>query len=151
MVLDTVAQEVACKHLIDAVQLNCDIVDARHGADYGICTYLLKMRELYRWERRLPLGAPLGKDDVGEWLTAREAHLEGLEHADFNPLSLNGSAIDPFDAEAINAALNTQGLVYSAGLVHGARAHFFLAELEDERPPTTVSCCVSAGASWRVA
>ena len=119
--------------LIDTVQRNCDIADARHGADYGMCTYLLKMRELYRWEHRLPLGAPLGKEDVGEWLTAREAHLEGLEQADFHPLSLDGCVIDPFDAEAINATLNDQGLVYSAGLVQGARAHFFLAELEDER------------------
>ena len=119
--------------LIEAVQHNCDIVDARHGADYGMCTYLLKMRELYRWQQGLDLGAPLGKDDVGDWLTAREARLEALESAEFRPLPIAGSAIDPFDAEAVNAALEGHGLVYSAGLVHGASPHFFLAELEAEQ------------------
>jgi hypothetical protein len=119
--------------LIERVQRNCDIVDARHGGDYGMCTYLLKMRELYRWEHGLPLGAPLGRDEVGDWLTAREAHLQALEQEDFCQVVVDGKMIDPFDAEAVNAALAAQGLVYSAGLVHGGRPHFFLAELEGER------------------
>jgi hypothetical protein len=119
--------------LIEAVQHNCDIVDARHGSDLGMCTYLLKMRELYRWARDLPLGAPLDRDEVGDWLTAREAQLEALEDADYVPLQIDGEAFDPFDAEAVNAALHRQGLVYSAGLVNGARPHFFLAELETEQ------------------
>lgn len=119
--------------LIEAVQRNCDIVDARHGSDYGICTYLLKMRELYRWERGLPLGARLAKDEVGDWLTAREAHLETLEQADFDALAVGGQLIDPFDAETVNAGLAGAGLVYSAGLVDGARPHFFLADLEKEQ------------------
>lgn len=119
--------------LIEAVQRNCDIVDARHGSDYGMCTYLMKMRELFRWERGLPLGAPLAKDEIGDWLTAREAHLEALEQADFNALAVGGRSIDPFDAEAVNAVLADDGLVYSAGLTDGARPHFFLAELEQEQ------------------
>lgn len=119
--------------LIDAIQHNCDIVDARHGSDYGMCTYLLKMRERYRWECGLPLGAPLGREAVGDWLSSREAHLERLEQEDFQALPLAGGDHDPFDAEAVNAELRPHGLVYSAGLVHGARPHFFLGELEGER------------------
>ncbi|MCB1787685.1 MAG: hypothetical protein KDJ33_15655 [Gammaproteobacteria bacterium] len=119
--------------LIDAVQHNCDIVDARHGTDYGMCTYLLKMRERYRWERGLPLGAPLGREAVGDWLSTREAHLEALEQADFRTLEIDGATLDPFDAEAVNDALGSRRLAYSAGLVHGGRPHFFLAELEGER------------------
>jgi hypothetical protein len=119
--------------LIDAVQYNCDIADARHGGDYGMCTYLLKMRELYRWQHGLSFGAPLGKDAVGDWLTAREERLEGLEDADFRDLVIDDKPLDPFDAEAVNAALQGTGLVYSAGLVNGARPHFFLGELETER------------------
>lgn len=119
--------------LIETVQRNCDIVDARHGSDYGMCTYLMKMRERYRWERGLPLGAHLEKDEIGDWLSAREAHLETLEEADFDSLAVAGRSIDPFDAEAVNAALAGDGLVYSAGLVDGARPHFFLAELEQEQ------------------
>ncbi len=118
--------------LIEAVQHNCDIVDARHAADYGMCTYLLKMRELYRWQQGLAFGAPLGRDDVGDWLTAREERLEGLENADFRDLPVDGGVVDPFDAEAVNSVLRSMGLVYSAGLVNGARPHFFLGELEAE-------------------
>ena len=118
--------------LIQAVQHNCDIADARHAADYGMCTYLLKMRELYRWQQGLAFDAPLGKDDVGDWLTAREERLEGLEDADFQDLPVGGGAVDPFDAEVVNSVLRPMGLVYSAGLVNGARPHFFLGELEAE-------------------
>jgi hypothetical protein len=116
--------------LVDAVQRNCDIADARHGGDYGMCTYLLKMRERYRWEQGLPLGASLDKDAVGEWLTQRETHLDGLAESEFADLRIAGTVFDPFDAEAVNEEIARDGLVYSAGLVHGGRANFFLGELE---------------------
>lgn len=119
--------------LIEAVQHNCDIADARHGADYGMCTYLLKMRELYRWQRGLAFGAPLGKDEVGDWLTDREARLDALQGAEFRELPCGETTIDPFDAEAINDCLFDHGLVYSAGLAHGGRANFFVGELESKR------------------
>jgi hypothetical protein len=119
--------------LINSVQHNCDIVDARHGSDYGMCTYLLKMRELYRWTQGLPLGAALNRTAVGDWLTAREQHLQALEDADYAGVEIHGHAFDPFDADGINAAVVRHNLVYSAGLVNGSRPHFFLAELEGER------------------
>ena len=43
--------------LVDAVQTNCDIADARHAADLPLCIYLLQMREFYRWEHGLTFGA----------------------------------------------------------------------------------------------
>ncbi|MCS6786726.1 MAG: hypothetical protein NZ524_06820, partial [Thiobacillaceae bacterium] len=43
--------------LINAVQRNCDISDAQYAGDLTLCTFLLKMRELYRWEHDIPLGA----------------------------------------------------------------------------------------------
>jgi hypothetical protein len=118
--------------LVEAVQRNCDIVDARHGSEFGMCTYLLKMREMYRWQQGLPLGAALDRQAVGDWLSEREAQLESLENADFAPLTIDGETLDPFDADRLNAVLGPHGLVYSAGLVQGARPHFFLAELEAE-------------------
>ena len=54
--------------LTTAVQRNCDISDARHAGDYGLCTFLLKMREYYRWENELPFSHPLPRTDLGEWL-----------------------------------------------------------------------------------
>jgi hypothetical protein len=116
--------------LADTVQHNCHISDARHGADYSLCVYLMKMREYYRWEMHLPFGAPLGKDAVGDWLASREQLWEGLEDAELRPLPIDDQEYDPFDTDAINASLATHGLVYSSGLGQRAKPHFFLADLE---------------------
>ena len=58
--------------LSDSVQHNCHISDARHGSDYGLCTYLLKMREYFRWESGADFGSVLDKQRLGDWLTERE-------------------------------------------------------------------------------
>lgn len=117
------------RRLVAAVQANCDIADARHATELSLCNYLLQMRELYRWEQRLPFGAVLSRDAVGAWLAAREALWEEHEARAYVPLPLAGEAVDPFDAEAANAALNPLGLLYGAGLVGGSRPVFFVAEL----------------------
>jgi len=35
---------------IAGVQANCHTADAKHARSMTLCTYLLEMRELYRWE-----------------------------------------------------------------------------------------------------
>jgi hypothetical protein len=117
------------------VQRNCHIADARHAADLGMCTYLMRMREYYRWEKGLPLGERLENDAVGDWLSEREALWAELAERDYSPLRIGAHQFDPFDAEGINSALERHGLVYSAGLVHGAKAHFFLGHLERREDP----------------
>ncbi len=42
------------------------LADARHATDLPLCSYLLQMRELYRWEQALPLRAPLARDAVAQ-------------------------------------------------------------------------------------
>jgi len=116
--------------LIDTVQKNCMIADARHARDMTMCTFLLEMREYYRWEMELPYSARLPKDELGDWLNARESEWNALEAADFAPLPINESGIDPFEADDINRALMPQGLVYSSGLGHFRKPHFVLAELK---------------------
>jgi len=115
--------------LAEQVQHNCHISDARHGSDVGLCTYLMRMREYYRWEHALPYTATLDKDRVGDWLSEREELWDSVQQQDYRPIELAGECFDPFDANAINRHLHTQGLVYSAGLVHSGRPQFFLAEL----------------------
>jgi hypothetical protein len=122
--------EQTIRKLAQAVQYNCHISDARHGADYSLCVYLMKMREYFRWEMKLPLGAALGKDDVGTWLEAREQLWEELEDVELAPIEIEGKRFDPFDSEGINAQLESHGLVYSAGLGIKAKPHFFLGDLE---------------------
>lgn len=96
-----------------------------------MCTYLLKMREFFRWEQNLGIQAVLPREKLGDWLEAREALWESLHTQDHAPLKIDGREYDPFDVPAINRALDAHGLVYSAGLATGARANFFLGELLD--------------------
>jgi len=116
--------------LIDTVQKNCTIADARHARDMTMCTFLLEMREYYRWEMEIPYGARLPKEELGDWLNARESLWDTVEEEDFAPLPLSEIGIDPFEADDINRALIPLGLVYSSGLGHFRKPHFVLAELK---------------------
>lgn len=118
----------ACAPLIAAVRTNCHISDARHARDMTMCTYLLEMRELFRWERGLPLGAPVPQRDVGAWIAEREALWAQLEDAPHVPLPLSGRAVDPYDVAAANCALAPHGLVYGAGIGRFGKPQFFVAE-----------------------
>ncbi len=126
--------------LASAVQRNCDISDARHAGDYGLCTFLLKMREYFRWENELPFARPLPKDDLGDWLKERERHWDGIAEEDFAPLPLAGGGRDPFDAEGANRELLPQECVYGAGYGRFGKPVFFLGRLlrEEERAGFTI-------------
>ncbi len=65
--------------LVNTVQKNCHISDARHAGDFTLCIFLLKMREFYRWEHDIPFANNLPKDEVGEWLQEREGMWSDLE------------------------------------------------------------------------
>lgn len=116
--------------LIAAVQTNCHIADAAHAADMSLCIYLLQMREFYRWEQGIAPLQPMPRQDVGAWLSARETLWESLEATPLRPLPLPQGEVDPFDVQAINAALTPQGLVYGAGYTAPGRPSFFLGQLE---------------------
>lgn len=115
--------------LAAVVQRNCDISDARYAGDYGLCTFLLKMREFYRWENELPFARDLSKHELGEWLQSREQQWDGIETEDFSPLPLMRNTLDPFDTESANRELLPQGYVYSAGYGRFHKPIFFLGRL----------------------
>jgi hypothetical protein len=116
--------------LTSAVQVNCDISDARYAGNYSLCTFLLKMRELYRWEHDLPLSAPLARDAVGRWLSEREQHWDTLDGAELRALAIDDATFDPFDSSAINARLTPHGRIYSAGRGLFGKPQFVLGELK---------------------
>ncbi len=126
--------------LASAVQHNCDISDARYAGDYGLCTFLLKMREYYRWENELPFTRALPKDELGSWLSAREAQWSAIESEAFRPLPLARGEVDPLEADVANRELLPQGFVYSAGYGRFHKPVFFLGELlrVEERAGFTV-------------
>jgi len=115
--------------LYHAVQRNCHLSDSWYAQDYGLCTYLLKMRELYRWEKKLPLTAPLSKAEVGEWLEQREQLWEQLSNESLVCLPIAHDCYDPFDIVPINQHLLPHGLVYSAGYERLGKPSFFIGRL----------------------
>lgn len=115
--------------LVNAVQKNCHISDARHAGDFTLCIFLLKMREFYRWENDIPFAHDLPKSDVGAWLQEREHMWSDLEANAFEPLPLEDRALDPFDTETINRELIPRGYVYSGGYGRFSKPHFFLGTL----------------------
>lgn len=117
------------QRLIHTVQCNCHISDARYAGQYSMCVFLLKMREYYRWEQALPLGARIPSRAVGDWLSQREQTWEQLERYDFRPLPVGERELDPFDQAGANDVLLPQGYVYSGGYGTFSKPNFFLAEL----------------------
>lgn len=118
--------------LIDTVQRNCHVTDARHARGMTLCNYLLEMREFFRWEHGIPLGATPPRAEVGPWLSAREALWETLEGAEFEAIPLDGASVEPFDVAAINRRLLPEGLIYGAGIGRFHKPHFFLGRLRSE-------------------
>lgn len=116
--------------LVEAVQRNCHIADARHAREMTLCTYLLEMREFYRWEAGIPLGDPLARSEVGEWLTAREALWETLAGDDFGLVPVGAEEYEPFAVADVNRVLVPHGLVYGAGIGRFGKPHFFLGRLD---------------------
>jgi hypothetical protein len=116
--------------ILSAVQANCHLSDARHAQDLTLCNYLLAMREYFRWENDVPLGAVPPRADVARWIAEREALWESLaEEADWARVPLAAGAADPFDVEAVNAELVPAGYLYGAGRGRFGKPHFFLARL----------------------
>jgi hypothetical protein len=125
---------------IETIQRNCHIADANHAREMTMCNYLLGMREYYRWENELPLTKQPPRQEIGEWLTAREALWDSLERDEFIPVPIENHRYDPFAIDAINQAMQDHGLVYGAGLGRYRQPHFFLGELirKEEREGLTI-------------
>ncbi len=116
--------------LVQSVQRNCHIADARYARDATLCNYLLEMREFYRWEHEIPLTRTLPRQELGNWISEREALWDGLQADALEPLPLGARSYDAFDVAAINAALVPRGLVYGGGYGRFGKPHFFLAQLK---------------------
>lgn len=126
-----------------AVRRNCHIADARYAREMTMCTYLLEMREFYRWERSLDFGGAPPQAEVGAWISEREALWEGLADQDFGRLPLGACDLDAFAVDAVNRELLPHGLFYGAGIGRFGKPHFFLARLHQraEREGLRVFVC----------
>ncbi|MEW5771500.1 MAG: Sfum_1244 family protein [Pseudomonadota bacterium] len=130
--------------IVNAVQTNCHISDAQYAGDLTMCTFLLKMRELYRWEHDLPFTQEMPKAAIGDWMNAREQLWEGIETAPYVPLPLPRGETDPFEVAAINRILAPAGYIYAGGYGRACKPHFFLGTLAREEERAGFKVYVSA-------
>jgi len=118
---------------IQTIRQNCTISDARDNGIYSLCSLLLKLRGLYKWEHGLKPWDEPETPVVLDWIEGKENYWETLTGVEYLPLLIKGESCEPFAAEAINHHLRGTGLVYGAGYGRSLKAIFFLAELREER------------------
>ncbi len=115
--------------LIRQVRHNCDVSDARHAGLYSICGLAMRLRDLYKWEQRLPPWQEGDTAEVLDWIGQKEDLWEQLLDAGYEALSLNGQNVDPFDTSTANAFLRPHKLFLGAGYAYSLKPTFFLAEI----------------------
>jgi hypothetical protein len=118
---------------IHDIQHNCDISDARDHGIYSMCTMVLKLRNLYKWENGLQPWQEPEPADLLDWIDVKENYWATIAGESFRPLSAGGKMMAPLDLEEINGALHNDTLLYGAGYGRSMKAVFFLADKIEER------------------
>ena len=119
--------------LLNTIKHNCDISDARDNGIYSICTLVLKLRNLYKWEHGLEPWEEPDSPVLLDWIAAKEEYWEDIHAEPFSPIPINDEDIDPFQLPAINRFLAVDNYIYGAGYGRSMKAVFFMAEILEER------------------
>jgi hypothetical protein len=115
------------------IKFNCDVSDAQYWGYFSICGLLIRYRDLFRSEKRLSFRSDISREQIGEWIQAKESKWPELEQRSFRDLTLEGQSYDPFDLDGINRLLVPKGLIYGAGYGMYMKPTFFLARLVSVR------------------
>jgi hypothetical protein len=118
------------EELLPQVRENCLVSDARYWGYYSVCGLLMRLRELYMFERGILPGGEVDRQEISEWIGKREEQWEKLGERKYSSLTLTGHEFGPFEAERINTLLLPHGLYYGAGYGVYMKPSFFLADLE---------------------
>jgi hypothetical protein len=119
--------------LLQTIKHNCDISDARDNGIYSICTLVLKLRNLYKWEHALQPWEEPDSPVLLDWIAAKEDYWETIQGEPFSAIPVNGENIDPFQLPLINNHLSGANQVYGAGYGRSMKAVFFMAEILEDR------------------
>ena len=115
------------------VQRNCDLSDSQHSGIYTICSLVLKLRNLFKWEHGIEPWDEPESAQVLDWIAAKEDYWETIRDQAYAPLPIGRRLFDPYEVPAINEALLPRGLFYGAGLGQFMKPIFFLAEQPEEK------------------
>ena len=111
---------------------NCDISDAYHSGLYSICGLALRLRDLYKWEKRLDPWDEQDSSEILDWIESKENKWEKYVENDYVKLPIFGKSYDPFDVDGINAVLEPAGMFYGAGYARSLKPTFLLAAIENK-------------------
>lgn len=130
------ATSIQPKSIIKDIQHNCDISDARDHGIYSMCTMVLKLRNLYKWEHGIEPWREPEPADLLDWIEAKENYWKTIVEEPYRPLGFNGKKFLPINHEDINSLFNDKQLIYGAGYGRSMKAVFFLAEKIEKRTVT---------------
>ncbi len=122
------------------VLTNCDISDAAHAGLFSICGLALRLRDLFKWEKKLDPWEERESSEVLEWIGEKEQIWESIANEEFNPIYIGDESFDPFDIRGINESLEPRGLYYGAGYAGNVKPTFFLGEIN--KTETVEDCTV---------
>lgn len=111
------------------IQYNCNISDARDHGIYSMCTMVLKLRNLYKWEHALQPWQEPEPGDLLDWIEKKENHWQLIAEEAFHDIGIDGRTFSPASLTEINALLGQDQLVYGAGYGRSMKSVFFLAEM----------------------
>lgn len=120
------------ENLIKITQHNCDISDAKHHGVYSMCTMVLKLRNLYKWEKDLEPWQEPEPSDLLDWIDAKETYWESIAGDAFQSFTRANEEISPYEHEKINPLMSNAKVLYGAGFGRSMKPIFFLAEKADQ-------------------
>ncbi len=128
--MDAFTQKIT---LIEDIQHNCNISDARDHGIYSMCTMVLKLRNLFKWEKDIEPWQEPEPGDLLDWIETKENYWESLANEQFRQLGINGKTYSPIESDVINAVFRKDKLIYGAGYGRSMKAIFFVAEELEQR------------------
>lgn len=129
--------------LIEQVQHNCNLSDAQYAGNYSMCTFLLKMREYYRWENKLNFSSKMSQNEIGDWLIKREQHWSEIAEHNYQPIRLS-KEYGPYETNKINQELISKGYVYSSGVGVFGKPYFFIGKLVEVKQQNNFNIYISS-------
>lgn len=118
---------------ITAVRSNCMLSDAKDNGNYSMCMLFLRLRNLFKWERRMAPWEEAVPAELLDWIAHREKVWNEIALLEYHGLPWGRQNIEPMEAGRVNAAVGAHGLVYGAGLGKAMKAVFYLARKIDEK------------------
>jgi hypothetical protein len=121
------------QNFIHQVRRNCQLSSGAQAGLFSLCGLLLRLRQLYKWQHDLLPWQEPESAEVLDWIADQESAWDAQEDLLWDQLRWNGTSLDPFAIDDINALLRPEGLIYGAGFGRGLAPMFFLGELAEVR------------------